>query len=44
MNHVLVDVTDEADDIKAYNDAERPLDTTMIDAVANFIPAGGTAK
>jgi len=44
MNHVLVDVTDEADDIKAYNDAERPLDTTMIDAVANFISAGGTAK
>ena len=26
MNHVLVDVTDEADDLKAYNDAERPLD------------------
>src|SRR5580692_2362937 len=25
MNHVLVDVADEADDIKAYNDAARPL-------------------
>ena len=44
MNHVLVDVTDEADDIKAYNDAERPLDPAMIDAVAAFILAGETAK
>jgi alpha-beta hydrolase superfamily lysophospholipase len=40
MNHVLVDVTDEADDLKAYNEAERPLDTAMIDAVAAFILAG----
>jgi uncharacterized protein len=40
MNHVLVDVSDEADDIKAYNDAERPLDPAMIEAVANFILAG----
>jgi uncharacterized protein len=40
MNHVLVDVSDEADDIKAYNDAERPLDPAMIDAVANFVTAG----
>jgi uncharacterized protein len=40
MNHVLVDVTDEADDIKAYRDAERPLDPAMIDAVAAFILAG----
>jgi uncharacterized protein len=39
MNHVLVDVADEADDIKAYNDAERPLDPAMIDAVAAFIAA-----
>jgi uncharacterized protein len=44
MNHVLVDVTDEADDIKAYNDAERPLDPAMIDAVAAFISAGDAAK
>ncbi|MBU6463067.1 MAG: alpha/beta fold hydrolase [Bradyrhizobium sp.] len=42
MNHVLVDVTDEADDIKAYNDSERPLDPTMIDTVANFILARET--
>jgi alpha-beta hydrolase superfamily lysophospholipase len=40
MNHVLVDVTDEADDIKAYSDAERPLDPAMIDAVAAFVLAG----
>jgi alpha-beta hydrolase superfamily lysophospholipase len=44
MNHVLVDVTDDADDIKAYNDTERPLDPAMIDAVAAFILAGETAK
>jgi alpha-beta hydrolase superfamily lysophospholipase len=40
MNHVLVDVADEADDIKAYSDAERPLDPAMIDAVAAFVLAG----
>ena len=40
MNHVLVDVTDEADDIKAYSDTERPLDPRMIDAVAGFILEG----
>jgi hypothetical protein len=35
---------DQAGDIKAYNDAERPLDPAMIDAVANFILAGEAAK
>jgi hypothetical protein len=40
MNHVLVDVTDEADDIKAYSDTERPLDPRMIDTVAGFILEG----
>jgi uncharacterized protein len=40
MNHVLVDVADEADDYAAYNQPERPLDSGMIDAVANFILAG----
>jgi alpha-beta hydrolase superfamily lysophospholipase len=44
MNHVLVDVTDEADDIKAYSDTERPLDPAMIDSVATFILAGGAAR
>ena len=37
MNHVLVDVSDEADDVASYNEAERPLDPALIDAVANFI-------
>jgi alpha-beta hydrolase superfamily lysophospholipase len=40
MNHVLVDVADEADDLQAYNQPERPLDPAMIDAVAAFILAG----
>jgi pimeloyl-ACP methyl ester carboxylesterase len=39
MNHVLVDVDDEADDLKAYTQPERPLDPDMIDAVAAFITA-----
>jgi uncharacterized protein len=39
MNHVLVDVDDEADDLKAYTQPERPLDTAMIDAIAAFITA-----
>ncbi len=37
MNHVLVDVCDEADDVASYNEAERPLDPELIDAVAGFI-------
>ena len=39
MNHVLVDVSDEADDLAAYNQPERALDTMMVDSVANFILA-----
>ena len=37
MNHVLVDVTDEADNLAAYNQPERPLDADMIEAIADFI-------
>ncbi|QOZ30507.1 S9 family peptidase [Bradyrhizobium sp. CCBAU 53421] len=37
MNHVLVDVTDAADDVASYNEPERPLDPDLIDAVAGFI-------
>ncbi|WP_079606651.1 alpha/beta hydrolase [Bradyrhizobium erythrophlei] len=44
MNHVLVDVADEADDLAAYNQAERALDPAMIDAVAAFVLADDTAK
>jgi uncharacterized protein len=39
MNHVLVDVDDEADDLKAYAQPERVLDPAMIDTVAAFIAA-----
>jgi hypothetical protein len=39
MNHVLVDVADEADDLAAYNQPERALDPAMIDAVAAFVLA-----
>jgi pimeloyl-ACP methyl ester carboxylesterase len=37
MNHVLVDVTDDDDDLKSYNDSARPLDPDLIDAVSAFI-------
>ena len=37
MNHVLVDVTDEEDNLAAYNQPERALDPVMVDSVANFI-------
>jgi len=37
MNHVLVDVTDETDDRNSYNEADRPLDGAMIDALTAFI-------
>ena len=39
MNHVLVDVADDADDLASYNQAERPLDADLIDAVSAFILA-----
>jgi alpha-beta hydrolase superfamily lysophospholipase len=39
MNHVLVDVTDEEDNMAAYNQPERPLDTGLVDAVVNFVLA-----
>lgn len=42
MNHVLVDVADQDDDLAAYNQPERALDPTMIDAVAAFILANDT--
>ena len=39
MNHVLVDVTDDDDNLAAYNQPERPLDPGLVDAVANFVLA-----
>jgi hypothetical protein len=41
MNHMLVDVADEADDVAAYNQPERALDTVLIDSVADFVLANG---
>jgi hypothetical protein len=43
MNHVLNDVTDEADDLAAYHQSDRPLDPTLIEEVADFILAGEAA-
>jgi pimeloyl-ACP methyl ester carboxylesterase len=44
MNHVLNDVSDEADDLAAYSQSERPLDSVLIDQVATFILATDTVK
>jgi uncharacterized protein len=42
MNHVLNDVADDADDLAAYNQPDRALNTVLIDSVAAFILAGDT--
>jgi uncharacterized protein len=42
MNHVLVDVTDDADNLAAYNQPERALDAELIDTVAAFVLADDT--
>jgi pimeloyl-ACP methyl ester carboxylesterase len=39
MNHVLVDVTDDADNLAAYNQPERALDDVLVDSVAAFVLA-----
>jgi alpha-beta hydrolase superfamily lysophospholipase len=39
MNHVVVDVADEADDLAAYNQPERALNTALVDSVVAFILA-----
>jgi uncharacterized protein len=39
MNHVLVDVVDDSDNLAAYNQSDRALDTTMIDTLSAFISA-----
>ncbi len=39
MNHVLVDVADQDDDLAAYNQPERALDPVLIDSLAAFILA-----
>jgi pimeloyl-ACP methyl ester carboxylesterase len=42
MNHVLVDVGDDADNFAAYSQPERPLDATLIDTIAAFVLASDT--
>ena len=42
MNHVLVDVSDEADDVASYNQPERPLDPALIETVAAFVQMENT--
>ena len=37
MNHVLVDVNDDSDNLAAYNQPERALDPALVDALAAFI-------
>jgi hypothetical protein len=37
MNHILVDVTDESDNLAAYDQPERALDATLVDSVSAFI-------
>jgi alpha-beta hydrolase superfamily lysophospholipase len=41
MNHVLVDVANEDENLSSYNDPDRPLDPDMVEAVAGFITAAG---
>jgi alpha-beta hydrolase superfamily lysophospholipase len=43
MNHVLVDVADDDDDLKSYNDPALPLDPDLVDVVSAFI-AGADAR
>jgi alpha-beta hydrolase superfamily lysophospholipase len=42
MNHVLVDVTDDADDLAAYKQSERALDGELVETVAAFISQNDT--
>jgi alpha-beta hydrolase superfamily lysophospholipase len=39
MNHVLNHVSDDADDLAAYKQSDRPLDSELIEAIASFIQA-----
>ena len=41
MNHVLVDVNDDADDVASYNQPERPLDPELTETVAGFVKMEG---
>jgi uncharacterized protein len=39
MNHVLVDVSDDTDDLAAYNQPERTLSAGLIESIVTFIVA-----
>jgi len=39
MNHVLIDVADDADNIASYNQPERPLNGELVEALTRFIRA-----
>jgi hypothetical protein len=41
MNHVLVDVADDADDLAAYNQPGRLLNPVLVDSVAAFTLTNG---
>jgi len=41
MTHVLVDVSDKADDLAAYDQADRPLDAELVDTLAAFMLSAG---
>ncbi len=42
MNHILVDVGDDDDNLAAYNQPERAIDAALVDSVAAFILANDT--
>jgi uncharacterized protein len=44
MNHVLNDVTDDADNLAAYNQPDRAIDANLVAAVAAFIQANDTRQ
>lgn len=44
MNHVLVDVNDDADNLAAYTQTERAIDSNLVKAVAAFIQADNTRQ
>jgi uncharacterized protein len=44
MNHVLNDVSSDADDLAAYNQPERALNAKLVEAVSAFVLRDGSAK
>ena len=44
MTHVLVDVSDKAGDLAAYDQADRPLGAKLVDTLAAFMPSAGARQ